>query len=351
MSSFATASVQSNTPTYVLFDANAVAGATFLGTPLAGGTLMALNYRRLGQAPKAMLTLIVTIAVTALAILIGWNLPHGLSVPVGLALLFGMRWSAEHLQGSAVKDHVQLGGRLGSKGVAFGLGAAAFVAIFLAVFIPSYFANDRSVTIGAKDEVYYSGSATKEDAQSLGNALKSTGYLADRGVTVFLTKGSDGNIVSFVIKEGLWNRPGIISQFEEVGREVAPSVGGFPIRVRLISATREIKQESTVGKAAFPGKDTVYYFGTAKESDATALGKALKSAGFFQGRGADVFLSKHSDGTALSFVVGQGAWDNPALVGDFEKIVRQTAASVGGLPVKLSLVDSSLDVKKVEKVS
>ncbi len=344
-------SVQSNAPTYTLFDANAVAGATFLGTPVAGGSLMALNYSRLGQGLKAVIALFVTLAVTALAILIGWYLPHGTSFPIGLALLFAMRWGAQHLQGSAVKDHVQRGGRLASRGVAFGLGAVACVAIFLAVFIPVYYASDRSVTIGAKDEVYYSGAATKQDAQLLGNELKSTGYFADRGVSVFLTKGKDGTIVSFVIKEGLWNQRGILSQFEEVGREIAPSVGGFPIRVRLISAARDIKMESTVGKTAFPGNDAVYYVGTASESEAKALGGALRSAGFFTGRGADVFLSKHNDGTALSFVVGQGAWGNPALVTDFEKIARQTAASVGGLPVKLRLVDSSLEVKKVEEVS
>lgn len=351
MSSIAAVPVQSNTPTYTLFDANGVAGATLFGTPVAGGSLMALNYRRLGQGFKAMITLIITFAVTTLAILIGWNLPRGASFPIGLALLFGMRWSAQHLQNSAVKEHVERGGRLGSNGAAFGLGAVACAAIFLALFIPVYLTNDRSVRVGAKDDVYYSGSATKEDAQSLGNALRSTGYLADRGVSVLLSKGKDGTIISFVVKQGLWDQPGIISQFEEVGREIAASVGGFPIRVRLINATREVKKESTVGKVVFPGNDAVYYLGATTESDAKAFGQALRSADFFEGRGADVFLSKHNEGITLSFVVGQGVWNNPAVVDEFEKIVRQTATSVGGLPVGLRLVDSSLQVKKAEQVS
>ncbi len=351
MSSTPQQTLHVSSPNYKLFDSNAVAIATFFGTPVAGGALMALNYRRLGQGQKAAITLMITMALTALVILVAWNLPQGASLPIGLALLFGMRWSARSLQGDAIKNHIERGGQLASKGIAFGVGAAAFAVIFLAVFIPVYMANDRSVTIGAKDEVYYSGSATKDNAQALGNALKNTGYLTDRGVTVSLAKGTDGTLVSFVVKQGAWNQPGIISQFEEIGREVAPSIGGFPIRVRLMTANREIKKESTVGKAAFAGNDKIYYVGAASESDAKALGQALQSAGFFEGRGADVFLSKHNDGVALSFVVGQRAWDNPALVSDFERIVRQAAPSVGGLPVKLRLVDTSLDLKKSEDIS
>ena len=116
------------------------------------------------------------------------------------------------------------------------------------------------------------------------------------------------------------------SLFEEIGREVAPTIGGLPIQLRLLNTQHELKKESTVGSAIFAGEDTVYYLGTATAFEAQALGQSFKSLDFFQGKGADVFLSKHSDGTMLSFVVGDGVWNNPALVGDFEKIVRHTGA-------------------------
>lgn len=346
------ASIPLQTPvkTYALFDSNAVALATLFGTPAAGGSLMALNYSRLGQGAKAAATLIVTILITVVAIFIGWNLPRGATLPIGLALLYGMRWCAQSLQGQAVQGHIERAGRLGSKGLAFGYGIAIFAVLFAAIFIPLYKADNRYIQIGAHDEVYYSGSATKEDAQALGTALKGNGYLADRGVTVILSKEKTGAIISFVVKQGIWDQPGMLSQFEEMGREVAPSVGGFPIQVRLVDREREVKKESTVGKVALPDNDTVYYSGTATESQAKALGQALRSADYFGGKEADVFLAKHSDGVALSFVVGKGLWDDPAVVSEFEKIARQVAPSIGGLPIKLRLVNTSLEEKKVDEI-
>lgn len=340
-------------PAFTLFDANSVSLATFFGTPAAGASLMALNDRRLGRAGRAATTLVLGVAVTALVILLGWNMPQGFSAPIAIVLVIAMRYFAQSQQGAAIKDHLQRGGLLGSRWSAFWVGLAFLVAIFagvfLAVFVPTYMANKGpKVVIGSKDEIYYSGSATKDDAQALGNALKSNGYFADKGVTVLLEKGNNGTVVSFVVKDGIWDQTDMVSSFEEMGREVAPSVGGFPIKLRLVNDTRDVKKESTVGRAVFADKDHVYYLGAATESQAEALGQALQSADYFHGKGADVFLSRHSDGTTLSFVVGDGVWDNPALVADFEKIVRQAAPTVGGLPIRLRLLNTSIEVKKDE---
>lgn len=122
-------------PKYALFDSNAVTLATLFGTPAAGGSLMALNYRQLGQGLKAAITLIVTSVITVLAVLVTWNVSRGFSSVVGLGLLLGIRWSARSLQGQAVKNHVDRGGRLGSKGGAFGFGLAIFAAIVVSVLI------------------------------------------------------------------------------------------------------------------------------------------------------------------------------------------------------------------------
>jgi len=270
-------------------------------------------------------------------------------------LVIAMQRIAISMQGAAVKDHLLRGGKLGSKWAAFGVGMAYLTAIFavafVAVFIPAYKAgNGPKVVVGTKDEVYYSGTATQADAQALGNSLKATGYFADNGVTVLLDKGPSGTIVSFVVKEGIWDKPDMVSSFDEIGREIAPAVGGFPIQVRLLNKAREVKKETTVGKFS-AGNDHIYYLGAATESQARALADALKTEGFFEGKGSDVFLSKQSDGTTLSFVVGDGVWDDPALVASFEKIARQAAPAIGGLPIRLHLENTSLEVKKDEPLN
>jgi hypothetical protein len=340
------------TPSYTLFDSRAVGLATLFGTPAAGSSLMALNYRRLGQTSKGVLALALGFAITGLVILFAWHLPQGASFPIGLVLLIAMQRTAQWLQGPAVKEHVQRGGPLGSKWGAFGLGLVFLTVLSAVIYLAIH---KPHVVIGSKDEVFYSGSATKADAQSLGDALKTHGFFSDSGASghgaeVDLEKGKDGTAISFIVKDGSWDQPGVLSNFEEIGREVAPSVGGFPLRVRLTNTEHDVKKESTVGKAAFPGNVDIYYLGDASESEAKALAQALKSAGFFQGTGADVFLSKHSDGTVLSFVVGEAAWDDPAMVGDFEKLVRKAAPAVGGLPIRLRLVDNLLEAKKEEIV-
>jgi hypothetical protein len=342
-------------PAFTLFDANAVTLATFFGTPAAGATLMAVNDRRLGRAGRGVTTFIVAVAVTALVVFLGWNIPQGFSAVVAIVLVIAMQRIAISMQGAAVKDHAQRGGRLGSKWAAFGVGmaylAAIFAVVFVAVFIPAYKVDHGpKVVVGTKDEVYYSGTATQADAQALGNSLKATGYFADNGVTVLLDKEQGGTIVSFVVKEGIWDKPEMVSSFDEMGREIAPSVGGFPIRVRLLNKVREVKNETSVGKFS-AGNDHIYYLGAATESQAQALADALKTEGFFEGKGSDVFVSKQNDGTTLSFVVGDGVWDDPAIVASFEKTARQAAPAIGGLPIRLHLENTSLEVKKDEPLN
>jgi hypothetical protein len=69
--------------------------------------------------------------------------------------------------------------------------------------------------IGTKDQVIYSGLATKADATALGNALKSSQYFQEHGASVLFNKGFGSTTVSFVVQDGIWNQTGVLSSFEE----------------------------------------------------------------------------------------------------------------------------------------
>ena len=201
------------------------------------------------------------------------------------------------------------------------------------------------VIVGTKDEIDYYHAATREDAQALGRILQAIGFLNNRGSTVLLSKGIDGTRVTFVLDKGGWDHPATIYSFEEIGRRIAPSIGGYPIQVRLIDWTRNLHKELTVGKAVIGARDEIYYFGAAKEADATLLGRALQTAGYLTDRGASVVLSK-GDGTSISFVLDDGAWNRPQIAAAFERLVRQVAGAAGGLPIQLRLLDPKMEPKK-----
>jgi hypothetical protein len=96
--------------------------------------------------------------------------------------------------------------------------------------------------VGTRDEIYYYGAATPQEALALGRELASAGYLVDRGASVVLAKNGATSI-SFVLGEGDWDRPGALTGFEALARKAAPSVGGGPIDLRLLNPRMEIERE------------------------------------------------------------------------------------------------------------
>ena len=266
--------------------------------------------------------------------------------------MFAMQSVASNLQGGAVGELVVRGGRVESRWRAFGVGLAYAILLAALVLGAGLLSSRRlgrspKVVVGTRDEVYYLGSATESDAQVLGKELKANGYFADTGSTVILDKTAAGRTISFVVRDWIWDKPDIVASFDEVAREAAPAVGGFPIKVLLVDEDHGVKRESIVGKFS-TGNDHVYYSGAATDVQAQGLARSLSTAEFFVGKGADVFLSRESNETTLAFVVGDGIWDDAEMVAGFEKFVRDAAPVLGGLPIRLRLENTSLEVKRGE---
>jgi len=190
-------------PSYSLFDYQGVGLATFFGTPLAGSILMALNYRRLGNARAAAKMIGGGIVITALSMILGHAVPSSMAMPLAVGVMLAMVNGAKALQGPLVEEHARLGGKLVSRWAAFGIGVAVLVPFLLAAVayvragIPS-----NKIVIGTKDLVYYSGAARGQDAKALGDALKAHRYFQDKGVSALLSKEKDVFTVSFVVKDG-----------------------------------------------------------------------------------------------------------------------------------------------------
>lgn len=349
-------------PEYRLFDSDAVGLAAFICSPLAGAILIAVNYSRLGKTGKAVLAVSLGLIATAPAILLklNWNTPPGsldrLEYDAFEILILAVTWIgtwqiAKGEQGKDIEEHTARGGELGSKETAFFVGIGTLAALVVAVGAVVYgYRYRKTVVVGTKDQVIYSGLATKANAMALGNAFKSNEYFQDRGSSVLLDKGIGSTTISFGVQDGVWNQPGMLSAFEELARGAAPAVGGLPIQVRLLNSRGDVEETSTLGEVSFDGSDGVYYEGSVTKAEAQALGRHFQSKGLFRGRGVNVFLTKHPDGTTLAFIVADGVWNNPGKVSNFEAIVRNAAPMVGGLPIEMHLVTTQLQLKKDELI-
>jgi len=123
-----------------LYDARQVAAATFLGTPIAGSILIALNYRAMGSASAAWKTVGLGGVGTAALAWLAYALPKGLPGVLPLVLqTSGMYYAAGVLQGRAVAAHRQQNGRQGSWWAAYGVGLACFAVAVIALYVAGAF--------------------------------------------------------------------------------------------------------------------------------------------------------------------------------------------------------------------
>ncbi|WP_446901248.1 hypothetical protein [Burkholderia sp. YIM B11467] len=128
-------------PSARLFTMAGVGWASFLGSPLAGGILLAANARRLGNRALAQRQILATALVTLVSVLLyaAAELPETAAVPhalvhvVVIAGLAGTIVYARHAQGAAVAAHRAAGGALHSNWRAAGIGLLTLLGVWLSI--------------------------------------------------------------------------------------------------------------------------------------------------------------------------------------------------------------------------
>ncbi|MBN3796364.1 hypothetical protein [Burkholderia sp. Ac-20392] len=126
-----------------LFTMAGVGWAAFLGSPLAGGILLAANARRLGHRALAQRQILVTALVTLVSIVLYAAadipetsvVPHALVHAVVIAGLAGTIFYGRHAQGAAVDAHRAAGGALQSNWRAAGIGLLTLLGVWLSIAV------------------------------------------------------------------------------------------------------------------------------------------------------------------------------------------------------------------------
>jgi hypothetical protein len=195
-----------------MYGADQICFATFLGGPLGGGWLMALNYKRLGEPAKAQLATALSVLAMAALVAIGLAIPHQ---PTLLLLwflpTFAMCGLAQSLQGAAYDRHVAAGGSRGSTWRVAGLGVVSLAmccggTVFyeVATTPDAVISGPMHETIIGGSSVFYTLDVTRAEAQRVGEELAALEYLPRKATwggvapwSVVVTRDGDRRVVAF----------------------------------------------------------------------------------------------------------------------------------------------------------
>lgn len=200
----------------------------------------------------------------------------------------------------------------------------------------------RGVLVGKNDRVYPSGSATEAEAQTLGAALKKEEYFQDRECAVMLYKSSlEGTVITFIVQDK--EIAHMLTAHEIVVRTIASSVGGLPIKLRMTNEKSDIKRELWIHPGLKFHNNQLLYSGAATREEAVAMLEVLKAEGAFseKGSGIAVLLSKTNEGAIVSFPIKTGAAKDPAVLEYYKAVGYKLAPAIGGLPIKVRLLDDN----------
>ena len=123
-------------PAYKLYSVGSTLLATFLGSPVAGGVVMAINYKRLGRSTAAVHSLVWTTLATVVIVAVATMMPDNVHIPNGVFVvpqLILMYYLAKLLQGSTIELHQRHGGSLASAWGAVGISILCAVVVLGAI--------------------------------------------------------------------------------------------------------------------------------------------------------------------------------------------------------------------------
>ena len=222
-------------PTYALYSRGQIGLVTFLTGPVAGGWMIAQNWKRLGEPRKYRNVLVGSIAVTGLLLAAAFlvpSLPSSTLPLAGLCAIFGLAAQQRY----AFDDHVARGGPRASHGRAAAVGAISLVALLAVVFgggVAVFYIDEApEITVGP-GTVRYSAGATEADARAVGQELVAEGYL-DHPASVGVRRQGLHHIVELVVVDSAYHDSKLVPVFREMARRISGNVfHGDPVDLWL----------------------------------------------------------------------------------------------------------------------
>lgn len=228
-----------------LYDVRHITIATFLGSPLAGAIVMALNYRRLAP-DKVVSTIALGVVASAATFGLAFILPDDFpNVVLPAAYTAAMASIAGKAQGGAIEQARTAGEPPASGWRSAGIGLATLAALAVLVVGILFASPEDKVVLGAaqQHEIYFEDGATEQDARKLHGALTELGFFGNHPATATIKREDGGWLVTVVLVEGAWNDAEVIMSLRELAGDLGTKLGG---RVRIAIADMNLKVRKTV---------------------------------------------------------------------------------------------------------
>lgn len=334
-------------PTFVLHPVHGVFWATMLGSFAAGGTIIALNFWRLGARGRAWIAFVVGIAATfAVSALLGAFLESSVRIPSWVIALPQAAVAVavfKYFHEKRLTEHVRHRGRVASGWSGAGVGIL-WMLLLLACFLGATWSQTRSLGDRHRfgnDSVYLTAGAEPAHAARLAKLLQDLAYFQNTGVDVQLRRTDGQWAVAFVVNT-IALEPEQLSDFERLGHRIAATVLSYPLSIELcdgrLSPLNVLKLEaSPYGQVESVEGDCIYFTGGATSSDARKLARILRKMEWLRGDGDVLQLNRTAEGYVLSLLYERKAEQTAEADRAFRATGEFLAESGFGYPITIHL--------------
>jgi hypothetical protein len=225
-------------PRPTLYEPESIAIATFLGSPIAGSILWALNENRIGRTSRALAALGGGALAFALILGIGQFLPLGAANGLNIGLVFGVRQAASAWRDRARDEGLAVDPIHESRWKAAGLGVLCLVLLlggFLAVDLWGPDSVSSRVEIRPGAHVYYQNGVDADEARRFGEQVRTLGLFdGDHEIDIMYERIDRGHAVSMIVTRETRLEPGMDEEFQtftEQVRELSDPGGTTELRL------------------------------------------------------------------------------------------------------------------------
>jgi hypothetical protein len=336
-----------------LYSPGQVAGATFVGGPIGGGWLLAMNYRRLGAPGKARMALVLSVLAMAALVAAGLVLPKGMESALAIGDIIAMSTIARMLQGEDFERHVALGGRRGSSWHAVGIGLASLaICVGLGAALGAGYAVLRMpphILVG-KVEVRYADGGTQAEAQAVGDTLVALGAAAsDTGQTIEVRRAAGRHVVAFVVQDFVFSSDGLVLHFHDLANKLSSKVfADDPVDIWLtddaLEPLRKLDWKARPHTLDLGGDHLILYRNDIEETEIQAAARVLTREGFFvPDHPSELIAMRFGATRVLAFVSAPGALDDPQIRAGLRALAAMVSKEAcGDQPVDLWLLDDRM---------